>query len=209
MQGFKDSSLVWGTLASLKRIVIGYSLSLILGTCLGLLIGRSRCAQNTIGSLVIALQSLPSICWLPVAILWFGLSDAAIQMVVIMGALLSITISTVDGVRNVPPIYLKAAGTLGIEGPRFYFKVLLPAILPSVVTGMKLGWSFAWRSLMSAELIFISVGLGNLLNIGRELNDINQIVAIMFIIVAIGMSVDRTLFAYLEKQIRLRWGYSS
>lgn len=176
------------------------------GTLLGIFLGRMLWLENTLGSLVTALQALPSICWYPAAILWFGLTEGAILFVVVMGAILAITISTMDGIKNIPPLYLKAAGTLGIKGFRLYTKILLPAILPNIVTGMKLGWSFAWRALLGAELLLTSMGLGHMMHVGQELNDINQIVAVMLMIIAIGLMFDRTVLAYLERWVRIRWG---
>lgn len=204
--GFRDQTFIFGMIASFQRIVIGFTLSLILGISLGLLIGRFKLLDETIGSLMTALQVLPSICWLPLAILWFGLNERAIQFVVIMGAFLSIAIATDGGIRNIPPIYIRAAKTMGIKGMALYRRVIVPAALPSIVTGMKLGWSFAWRSLMAGELLFVSVGLGHLLQAGRELNDIAQVVAVMLMIMCIGLIFDRLIFAELEKKIRLKWG---
>ncbi len=192
--------------ASIQRIIIGYIVSVLLGVSLGLLIGRFKLLDETVGSLMLGLQVLPSICWLPLAILWFGLSEQAIQFVVVMGAFLSIAIATDSGIRNISPIYVRSAKTMGITGFSLYRRVILPAALPSIITGMKLGWSFAWRSLMAGELLFVSSGLGQLLQVGRELHDIAQVVAVMFMIVAIGLVFDRLIFSELEKRIRLKWG---
>jgi NitT/TauT family transport system permease protein len=95
---------------------------------------------------------------------------------------------------------------MGAKGLSKYFYVIFPAALPSIITGMKLGWSFAWRSLMAGEMLFVSLGLGHLLMMGRELNDIRQIFAVMVVIVTIGIIVDNQLFGLLEKKIRVRWG---
>lgn len=206
VSGFQDRSFMIGIAVSVQRIVIGYSISILLGVTLGLLIGRFKLLDETVGSLMLGLQVLPSICWLPLAILWFGLNEQAIQFVVVMGAFLSIAIATDSGIRNIPPIYVRAAKTMGIREFALYRRVILPAALPSIITGMKLGWSFAWRSLMAGELLFVSVGLGNLLQVGRELHDIAQVVAVMIIIATIGLVFDRLIFAELEKRIRLKWG---
>lgn len=204
--GFQDRTFLIGTWVSVQRIVIGYVISLILGVFFGLLIGRFKILDETFGSLITALQVLPSICWLPLAILWFGLNEVAIQFVVIMGAFLAITIATDSGIKNIPPLYVRAARTMGIQGFDLYARVILPAALPSIATGMKLGWSFAWRSLMAAELLFVSLGLGHLLQMGRELNDMAQVMAIMIIIMAIGLFFDQLVFARFEKHLRQRWG---
>ncbi len=204
--GFTDGSYPLAIAVSLRRILIGYGLSLAGGIPLGLLLGRAKIVQDTLGSIVLGLQALPSICWLPLALLWFGLSEKAILFVVIMGAVLSVTLATADGVHNTPPLYLRAARTMGARGLMLYTGVILPAALPAILSGMKLGWSFAWRSLMAGELLYVSLGLGQLLTMGRELNDMSQVIAVMLVIVAIGLLVDRALFSPVERRVRERWG---
>jgi NitT/TauT family transport system permease protein len=205
-EGFLDKTFIIGITASLRRILIGYLISLVMGTLLGLALGRVRLLRETLGSLVLGLQTLPSICWLPLALLWFGLNESAIIFVVVMGALLSITIATESGVRNVPPLLVSAGRNMGARGFRMLVEVVIPAALPSMVTGMKQGWSFAWRSLMAGELLYVSVGLGHLLTLGRELNDMSQVMAVMLVIIGIGLLVDRMIFARIETNLRRRWG---
>lgn len=205
-EGLRDGTYGRAILASLGRVAVGYGLSLGVGIPLGLALGRSKVLQDTVGSVMLGLQALPSICWLPLALLWFGLSPSAITFVVVMGALLSVTLSTADGVRNTPPLYLRAARTMGSRGLDMYVRVVVPAALPSIVSGMKLGWSFAWRSLMAGELIYFSVGLGQLLTMGRELNDMAQVISVMLVIICIGLAIDRAVFAPVESRLRERWG---
>lgn len=205
-QGFSDQTFFVAISISVKRIFIGYSFSLVFGVLLGFLIGRFKLLDETLGSLFVGLQVLPSICWLPLAILWFGLNESAIQYVIIMGSLLSIVIATDSGVKNISPMYLRAARTMGVHGISLYQRVIFPAALPSIVSGMKLGWSFAWRSLMAGELLFVSLGLGQLLQTGRELHDMAQVMAVMFIIAFVGLFFDQLLFSPLEKNLRKRWG---
>jgi NitT/TauT family transport system permease protein len=123
-----------------------------------------------------------------------------------MGSLLAISIATEDAVSGVDPVLLRAAGTLGIRGLRFHAGVLLPAALPGILTGLKLGWSFAWRALMAGELLFVAGGLGQLLQTGRELLDAALVMGVMVTIVAIGVTVDRVLFRLAELRVRRRWG---
>lgn len=207
VRGIRDGSFLFGTLVSLRRIAIGYGISLVLGLSLGLAIGRFRLLEDTVGSLVFGLQTIPSICWLPFAILWFGLSEKAILFVVVMGALLSIVIATDDGVKNTPPLLVRAGRTMGMSGLRLYTRVVLPSALPAIVSGMKLGWSFAWRSLMAGELLFVSAGLGQLLTIGRDLNDMSLVIAVMILIVGVGLAIERLVFGTAERAIRRRWGF--
>ncbi len=123
-----------------------------------------------------------------------------------MGAVLSITLSTQAGMKNIPPLYIRAARTMGAYRAKVYLHVILPASLPSILTGLKLGWSFAWRSLMAGELLYVSLGLGHVLMMGRELNDMSQVMAVILVIIAIGLVVDRLVFAPLEGSVRERWG---
>ncbi|MBI2964196.1 MAG: ABC transporter permease [Deltaproteobacteria bacterium] len=206
-RGLSDGSFLIGTAVSLRRIAVGYGISVVLGLGLGLAIGRFRLLEDTVGSLVFGLQTIPSICWLPFAILWFGLSERAIVFVVVMGALLSIVIATDDGVKNTPPLLVRAGRTMGMRGVGLYARVVLPSALPAIVSGMKLGWSFAWRSLMAGELLFVSAGLGQLLTVGRDLNDMSLVIAVMLLIVAVGLAVERLLFGTAERVIRRRWGF--
>lgn len=204
--GLRQGVILGAAFVSLERIAVGYALSVAVGTLLGLLIGRVRLADELLGSLVLGLQSLPSVCWLPLSILWFGLTERAILFVVVMGALFSITQSVAAGVRNTPPLYLKAARTLGARGVRVYSDVVLPAALPTVLAGLKQGWSFAWRSLMAAELIYYSLSLGNLLQAGRDLNDAARVIAVMLVIMLVGVGCDQALFAPAERRVRERRG---
>ncbi len=201
-----DGRLGAAALRSLGRLAQGYGASAALGVPLGIALARSLLVRRALRPLVMGLQALPSICWLPLAVLWFGLSEVAILFVVVMGSLLAIAIATEDGVAAVDPVLLRAAGTLGIRGPRFHLGVLLPAALPGILTGLKLGWSFAWRALMAGELLFVAGGLGQLLAQGRELLDPAQVMATMASIVAIGVAVDQVIFRTLELRVRRRWG---
>lgn len=204
--GFQDNSFTIGILESMKRVLIGYGLSIVGGVLIGLAIGRVKVLDETVGTIVLGFQALPSICWLPIALLWFGLSESAIVLVVVLGSLFAITIGVDSGVKNVPPIYLRAARTMGAGGFDLYTKVIIPAAMPSIISGLKQGWSFAWRALMAGELLYVSIGLGHLLTMGRELNDISQIIAVMIIIIVIGITVDRFVFTKLENRVRERWG---
>ncbi|HQV69604.1 MAG TPA: ABC transporter permease [Thermoflexales bacterium] len=206
LRGLQNGSLLIGIVASLQRLLLGFAISAVLGIGLGLALGRNRLLNETLGSLILGLQALPSICWLPLALIWFGLSETAMIFVVVMGALFSITLAAEAGVKNTPPLYLRAAANMGAKGLNLYRWVILPAALPAIITGLKMGWSFAWRSLMAAELLYVSIGLGHLLTMGRELNDMSQVIAVMLVIIALGLLVDRLVFGKIEASARERWG---
>jgi NitT/TauT family transport system permease protein len=206
VKGFQSNFYLQSILASLQRLAIGYAIALVLGLVLGLLIGRFNLLKETVGSLVLGLQGLPSICWLPLAVLWFGLNDQAIIFVVVMGALFSITLGVDAGVRNMPPIYLKAARNLGTRRIAIYTDVIFPAAFPTIASGLKQGWSFAWRSLMAGELLYNTVSLGSLLETGRDLLDSAQVISVMLLIIIIGVAIDFLVFGPLERATRARWG---
>lgn len=201
-----DGSLPDAVAVSLRRVMLGYLVSLAIGVPLGILLARQRWAEDTLGSLVTGFQALPSICWLPLALLWFGLNDRAILFVVVMGSMVSITVAVRDGVHNLPPTYVRAARTMGTGGLRMVTDVILPASLPAVMTGAKLGWSYAWRALMSGELLFVSLGLGHMLMMGRELSDMSQVLSVMIVIIALGLLADNMVFGSLERLVRRQWG---
>ena len=204
--GIEDRTFVIGAGVSMRRIALGYSLSVVLGVATGFLIATSEFLERTVGKLVLGLQSLPSICWLPLAVLWFGLSENAILFVVLMGSVLAVAINTEIGVRHVPRIYLLAGKNMGAHGMAMFTHILLPASMPHLIAGLKQGWAFAWRSLISGEMIFVSLGLGHLLMMGRDLNDMSQVMAVMVLIMLLGYAVDRAVFHSLEKRIQRKWG---
>lgn len=204
-----EGTLGDATLVTMRRLLLGYGFGIALGLPLGLLTARFRIAKDTLGLVALGLQTLPSVCWVPLALLWFGQSETAMFFVVVMGTLWSMIIATDNGVRNVPPIYARAARTMGSSGLQLWFRVMLPASLPYIVSGMKQGWAFAWRSLMAAEIyvtILSGFGLGNLLHYGRELNAMDQVIGIMFVIIVIGLLADKILFSPGEKFLHRRWG---
>lgn len=206
VENARSGVLVHAVTRSMARLAVGFGVSLVLGISLGLALARSRIVKATLGTLVLGLQAVPSICWLPIALLCFGLSEMAIQVVVVLGALLSIAIGTEGAIRTVPPVYLRAARTMGASGARLWLRVILPAALPGILSSARLGWTFAWRSLMAGELLFLSGGLGQVLETGRELNDMAQVVAVMLVIVALGLLSENILFERLERRVRARRG---
>lgn len=205
----KDGTLASSAWTTMTRLLLGYAIGCIIGLPLGLLTARYKVLSDTIGVLALGLQTLPSVCWVPLALLWYGQSEAAMQFVVIMGTVWSVLIAVDNGVRNLPPLYVRAARTMGSNGLHTLTHVVLPASLPFVVSGMKQGWAFAWRSLMAAEIyvtILSGYGLGHLLHFGRELNAMDQVIGIMLVIVLIGLLADKVMFSPWERFMHKRWG---
>lgn len=204
--GIKDLSLPIGIATTLWRLGIGFAIAIGVGMTLGVLMARVDIVNQTIGSLVLGLQSIPSIAWVPIALIWFGVSDAGIIFVTAVGAMFAVSISIYTSVRNIEPHYVEAARNMGAHGTRLITNVLLPAAFPHMISGFKQGWAFAWRGVVGAEMVFSFLGLGFLLNVGRHTVDISQVVAVLVIIMAIGITLDATLFRRLEAQVMERWG---
>ena len=196
-------------IVTVKRLLIGYAIGILIGLPLGFITASSKFVEDTIGVLALGLQTLPSVCWVPLALLWFGQTESAMLFVVIMGTVWSVVIATDNGVRNIPPIFARAARTMGSRGLHKWARVIFPASLPFLVSGMKQGWAFAWRSLMAAEIyvtILTGFGLGHLLHYGRELNAMDQVIGVMLVIVAIGLLTDKIFFSPIERFMHRRWG---
>ena len=205
----KDGTLFQATTVTVRRLLAGYFIGIAIGLPLGLFTSASRFMEDTIGVLALGLQTLPSVCWIPLALLWFGQTESAMLFVVIMGTVWSVVIATDTGVRNIPPIFARAARTMGSRGLHKWTRVILPASLPFLVSGMKQGWAFAWRSLMAAEIyvtILTGFGLGHLLHYGRELHAMDQVIGVMLIIIVIGLLTDKILFSPIERFLHNRWG---
>src|SRR6059036_2551954 len=204
-----DGTLLKATVITMRRLLVGYLIGLVMGLPLGLLTARWKLFHDTIGTLALGLQTLPSVCWVPLALLWFGQTEGAMLFVVIMGTVWSVVIATDTGVRTIPPIFARAARTMGSGPFHRWVRVILPASLPHLISGMKQGWAFAWRSLMAAEIyvtILTGFGLGHLLHYGRELNAMDQVIGIMLVIVTIGLLADKILFSPWERFLHRRWG---
>lgn len=202
------SPLVTANLISLGRLLAGFVLSILLGAFIGLAMWRWTALDQFLGPPLLGLQTLPSVCWVPLAILLLGYSEQAILFVLVMGSFCAIAISLRDGLRMIPPLFPRAGLMLGARGWRLYRYVLLPASLPALATSLRQGFSFAWRSLMGAELILVVQrhGLGFLLETGRDFSDVAQVVAVMIVMVVIGMLADRWVFARIQTGVQRRFG---
>lgn len=205
----RDGTLWDAVSVTIRRLVLGYLAGAVIGIPLGFLNSRVKICHDSLGVMALGLQALPSICWAPLALLWFGQTESAVFFIVVMGSTWSIALATEAAVRNLPPIYRRAARTMGSRRLHLWTHVIAPASLPSIIGGMKQGWAFAWRSLMAAEIyitIITGFGLGNLLHFGRELHAMDQVFGIIVLIVAIGLIADRILFGPAERFLYRRWG---
>jgi NitT/TauT family transport system permease protein len=201
--------LLHATANTMQRAAIGYAASVVIGVTIGLAVARSKFLRAAVGSMITGLQTMPTIAWLPLAVLLFKLSETAITFVVILGAAPAIANGVISGVDHIPPVLLRAGRVLGARGLGAYRHIVIPAAFPGLVSGLKQGWAFAWRSLMAGELIVIiaqkpSLGVG--LSYARELSDAPLLMAYMIAVFVIGIVIDACFFAVLERNIRRRWG---
>jgi NitT/TauT family transport system permease protein len=202
----KDGTIPVAASRSLLRLVFGIAVAAVFGTLIGVAMAASRTFQRSVGALVVGLQALPPIAWLPLAALWLGFSERAVVFVVILGAFPSIALATAASIRQVSPLLVRAGRTLGAEGWELYRHVVVPAAVPGYVEGLRQGWVFAWRSLLAAELIIQGgKGLGHSLTEAGNSFDAPTILALMVVIVVIGILIDAG-FAALDRRVRSRRG---
>ena len=206
--GIVNGQITVAIFKSMSRLLIGFSIAISLGVVLGYLIWRFKWVEDTLGFLVTALQSIPSIVWFPLAIIWFGLNDFSILFIVTIGATWTMTISATSGFKNVPVLYQQVAKTLGSNGLHFLRTVILPASVPQIISGLRIAWAFSWRALMAGELLGSGGGLGHLLETGRSLGQMDLVISVMIIIGIIGTIMDNIVFLRLEKNVQKKWGIS-
>ncbi|WP_435213496.1 ABC transporter permease [Streptomyces sp. bgisy034] len=190
---------------SVSRGLLGFLLALAIGTPLGLLVARVRFVRAAIGPILSGLQSLPSVAWVPPAVIWLGLNDRMMFAVILLGAVPSIANGLVSGVDQVPPLFLRAGRTLGATGLKGTWHIVMPAALPGYLSGLKQGWAFSWRSLMAAEIIASSpdlgVGLGQLLENGRNTSSMSMVFFAILLILIVGIAIDLLIFSPLERWV--------
>jgi NitT/TauT family transport system permease protein len=203
-------TIIW---TSVERGLLGFLAALAIGTPLGLVVARVPFVRAAIGPILSGLQSLPSVAWVPAAVIWLGIEDSAMYAVILLGAVPSIANGLVAGIDQVPPLYLRAGRTIGATGVRGAWFILLPAALPGYVAGLKQGWAFSWRSLMAAELIASSpdlgVGLGRYLENMREGSDMAGVFLGILLILLVGIAIDQIVFSPLERWVLRSRGLSA
>jgi NitT/TauT family transport system permease protein len=193
---------------TMRRAVIGFTLSVLIGAVIGALASRIKPLRAAIGSMITALQTMPSIAWFPFAIILFGANTAAIVFVIVLGSAPSVANGLMTGVDYIPPLLLRAGKTMGLRRVALYRHLILPASLPAFVAGLKQAWAFAWRSLMAGELLVIIIGqpsIGALLNAFQDQTDMTSAIAIMIVILVLGLIVD-AIFTKADAMLRSRRG---
>jgi NitT/TauT family transport system permease protein len=207
---WESGRLQEAVVTSLERGIVGFLIAIVVGTPIGLLLAEVRPLRRAIGPIISGLQVLPSVAWVPAAIIWFGLSDATVYFVILMGAIPSIVNGLIAGVDQVPPQLRRVGTVLGATKVQLATAVILPAALPGYLAGLKQGWAFSWRSLMAAEIIAvggtIGFGLGSMLQQSRELADLAGVLGTILVILFIGILIELLFFGPLERRMLQRRG---
>ena len=209
LSDLRDGTLLVAAGITMSRALTGFAVAVLIGSAIGSAVAMVPLLRVAVGSLLTGLQTMPSIAWFPLAILLFKLSEQTILFVVVLGAAPAIANGLVSGVDEIPPLYLRAGRVLGARGLTLYRHVMLPAILPAFVGGLKQGWAFAWRSLMAGELLVILANrpsIGVQLQVAREFSNARGLLASMIVILVIGIVVDTVFFGTVERSLRRRWG---
>ena len=191
---------------SLSRMLVGYLLVMVVGITGGVLLGRFPLVDQLMGSVAVAIHAIPGAAWVPLSILWFGMTEKAVIFTILLGAAGIVIVNTDTGIREVPPLIARAARTMGARGIKYFWFVVVPSAVPKIVDGLRLAWAFGWRALMAGELLTSVNGLGQRLNQVAKAGAVDQLLAIMLLIAGIGITIDGLIFKRLEHAVRVRWG---
>lgn len=193
-------------LGSARRMLIGYSCVVVIGIGFGLLLGRIPLLDQVLGSVAVAIHAIPGAAWVPLSIVWFGMTERAVIFTILLGAAGIVMVNTDTGIRDVPPLIRRAARTMGARGVNYFWCVIVPSAIPKMVDGLRLAWAFGWRALMAGELLTSVNGLGQRLNVAAKAQQLDQLLALMLLIAIIGIVIDGVIFKRMEHAVRMRWG---
>lgn len=204
--GIADGSIPEATAKSLIRLAFSFVVALVLGTALGLFLAGFELARRSIRPLVVALQIIPFVAWVPLAVIWFGVTERAVVFVAIAGSFPSVALATLQGIRQVPPLFIRAGRTLGATGWTLQREIVFPAAMPAYVTGIQQAWGFAWKALMAGELIVPAVGASGLGHLLDSTQDVAEILAVVAVIAVIGVAVDYLVVGAIDRRVRSKRG---
>jgi sulfonate transport system permease protein len=204
--GVSDGTITEATLKSLIRLAFSFSAALVIGTALGLVLAAFELARRSIRPLVVALQIIPFVAWVPLAVIWFGVTERAVVFVAIAGSFPAVTLATLQGIRQVPPLYVRAGRTLGATGWELQRSVVFPAALPAYMGGLQQAWGFAWKALMAGELIVPATGASGLGHLLDRSKDVASLLAVVAVIAVIGVAVDYFIVGAIDRRIRAKRG---
>lgn len=206
IDGIMDGRLINATWQSVSRLFIGFIISVVLGCLIGFFVYKYKWVDDTVGFFLSTLQSVPNIVWFPLAILWFGLGVESVLFIIVLGATISLSITSSAAFKSVSPLHIRVARTMGSSGVHLFRTIILPATIPQLIAGLRVAWALAWRAVLAGELLGGSGGLGTLLDMGRSLQAMDLVFAIMIIIGVIGTLIDHFVFVKMERSVLRKWG---
>jgi NitT/TauT family transport system permease protein len=213
INGIASGDLPQKVLNSVILLLKGYAIGLALALVLTIFAMVSRVGNDFLETLTSAFNPLPAVALLPLALLWFGLGDIAIIFVLVHSVLWAVALNTHSGFRSVSNTLRMVGRNYGLRGPRLIMKILIPAAFPSILTGLKIGWAFAWRTLIAAELVFgVSSGKGGLgwyIYENKNMLDIPSVFGGLLTVILIGLLVENVIFRNIEVVTVRRWGMQS
>ncbi len=209
-QGFASGELLLRTSATLKILLAGYALGVFAATVFTIAALANRWASDLLGTLTAMFNPLPAVALLPIALLWFGLGSPSLIFVIIHAVLWPLALSGLTGFRAVPETQRMAGRNLGLTGIRFALSILVPAAFPAILAGLRIGWAFAWRTLIAAELVFGVTsqegGLGWYIYVNRNQLETANVFAGLLVIILIGLLVESIIFRGIARRTVERWG---
>ena len=205
-EGFAGGVLLEATVKTLIRLAFSFAAALVIGTALGLILSAFELGRRSVRPLVVALQITPFVAFVPLAVIWFGVTERAVVFVAIVGAFPAVTLATLQAIRQVPPLYLRAGRTLGATGWDLQRSVVFPAALPGYMSGVQQAWGFTWKALMAGELIVPAVGASGLGHLLDEAGDVASILAVVAVIAVIGVAVEYLIVGAIDRRVRAKRG---
>jgi NitT/TauT family transport system permease protein len=205
-----DGVLIARTWASIKILVLGYSVGVTLAAALTILAINTRLGTDLLETLTATFNPLPAIALLPLALIWFGLGIGSLVFVLVHSVMWAVALNTHSGFRSVSQTIRMVGRNCELRGLRYVFKILVPSAFPTILTGLKIGWAFAWRTLIAAELVFgVSSGQGGLgwyIFENRNTLDIPAVFAGLLMVIAIGLIIENLIFKTIERSTIQKWG---
>ncbi len=204
---FTDRALADDLWATVLRLLEGWAIGVVAGVLLGVLTGARPFLEDGIRPVIAGLQAVPTIAFLPLFILWFGFNGTAVLAITAFGTFKPMAIATYGAMHQINPTLLMAGRAMGARGLFMQRTLIFPAIVPNLVTGLKMSWAFAWRALMAAEIVVTGAqGLGGVLELGREIGAIDVVMAVIIVILVVGLVTEQLVFTRLERWVNRRWG---
>jgi len=203
-----DGTLLRFAVASIYRVAVGFGLAALIGIPLGLWAGWFSRGAQAINPLVQALRPISPIAWIPLAVLWFGVKDAAAIFLIALASFFPIVTGTMTAVRTIPTVYVRSAQNFGLQGFELFRRVVFPAAMPQIITSLRLALGIAWMVIVAAEMIAVDSGLGYLIMDARNANNYERVVGSMISIGLIGVALDFAI-RRLERYDEVRWGFPS